>query len=135
VHKIRQLRPGHRQHRRVGRLSDREYLLWITMITLADDEGRLLGDAAHLRAAGWAYHPHVSVADVEAALQTLARDGLLTVYTVGPVRYAAFPSWKEHQKMGFPEKSRFPPPPAAGARTKKTPDTVEEFLRREETPP
>jgi hypothetical protein len=49
VPRIRSLKPDHRTHRCVGKFSDREYRLWVSMILEADDEGRLVVDADQLR--------------------------------------------------------------------------------------
>ena len=106
------LRPEHLQHRKVGPLSDREFRLWISMIAEADDEGRLVCDAGQLRVATWGYHPKVTTAQAEAAIQALARVGLITVYTIRKMRYAVFPSWADHQKPKYPTKSKLPPPPS-----------------------
>ncbi len=109
--RIRMLRPEHRQHRKVGPLSDREYRLWIGMISEADDYGRLVWPhAAQLRVLTFPYHPKVTTAHVEAAVLALATVGLIALYEVGGVRYACFPSWGDHQKPKFPSKPKLPPP-------------------------
>ena len=112
--RIRTLKPEHRQHRKVGPLRDREYRLWVSMILEADDEGRLVCDAAQLRAVTWAYDPTVTVAKVEDALRHLAALRLITLYEAGGLRYAAFPSWGDHQVINKKRNSTLPiPPPVA----------------------
>ena len=88
--RIRTLKPEHRQHRKVGPLSDREYRLWVSMILEAEDSGRLVCDATQLRAVTWPYHPRVSAAHVEAAIQGLACTGMIRLYEHHGVRYADF---------------------------------------------
>jgi len=111
VPRIRSVKPEHRTHRKVGVLSDLEYRLWISMINEADDEGRLVAEAGQLRILTWPYHPNVTTADVEQAIQTIAGLGLIQLYQVSAVRYAAFPSWKDHQHPKYPTASKLPVPP------------------------
>src|SRR6266478_4836569 len=47
--RIRSLKPEALQHRKVGRLSDRSFRLWLGLITQADDEGRMIWDPAQFR--------------------------------------------------------------------------------------
>lgn len=111
--RIRSLKPEHRQHRKVGKLSDREYRLWVGMICEADDEGRLVADAEQLRALIFGFQADVTATDVEATLTALARSPrrLVFLYAAGGVRYASFPSWKDHQRIARPAPSKLPPPP------------------------
>ena len=106
--RIRTLKPEHRQHRKVGPLSDREYRLWVGMILEADDEGRLVCDAAQLRSLIFAYQPKVPLPAIEAALVRLARVGLIRLYGVGTLRYADFPSWHDHQRIDRKIPSKLP---------------------------
>ena len=106
--RIRTLKPEHRQHRKVGPLSDRTYRLWVGMILEADDEGRLVCDAAQLRALVFAYHPKVPIAAIEASLAALETTGLIRLYTVAGLRYADFPSWHDHQRIDHKMRSKLP---------------------------
>ena len=112
--RIRSLKPEHRQHRNVGPLTDRQYRLWVSMINEADDAGRLVCDPAQLRVVTWAYHPKVTVAHVEEAIQVLAERGRVVLYAVADVRYAAFPKWHDHQHPKKPMASVLPSPQDAG---------------------
>ena len=106
--RIRTLKPEHRQHRKVGPLTDREYRLWVSMILEADDAGRLVCDASQLRIQTWPYWPRVTIERVEAAIQQLATLGLILLYRVRDVRYAVLPSWLDHQRISHPAPSKFP---------------------------
>jgi len=81
------------------------------MIVEADDAGRLNCDADQLRALTWAYDRKIRVADVESAIQRLMGLGLIRLYTVNDIRYAAFPSWSDHQHPKYPTPSKLPAPP------------------------
>ena len=96
--RIRTLKPEHRQHRKVGPLSDRAYRLWVGMILEADDEGRLVADAGQLRAVIFPYHPRVRVPEVEAMILALETAGLIHLYGIGDdKRIAQLHDWEDHQ--------------------------------------
>jgi hypothetical protein len=106
----RVFKPEHRQHRKVGPLSDAEYRLWCSMILEADDAGRFVCDANQLRVQTWGYHPAVKVKTVETAIRRIDGLGLIHTYEIDGVRYAFFPSWSDHQKPKYPTPSKLPPP-------------------------
>ncbi|HZP39843.1 MAG TPA: hypothetical protein VFE48_25505 [Methylomirabilota bacterium] len=113
--RIRTLKPEALQHRKVGRLSDRAFRLWIGLITQADDEGRLIVDPEQYRALFFGYHARTKVGDVIAALDEVAATGLIIQYEHEGVRYLAFPSWKDHQRINRPSESALPGPRAQGS--------------------
>jgi len=108
--RIRSLKPEHKRHRKIGPLTDRQYRLWVGMLTEADDEGRLVVDVAQLRLEVFGYHPRVKVEHVGEALRAIVASGLVTMYEVEGTRYAQFPSWKDHQAISHPYTSKLPPP-------------------------
>src|SRR5262245_17332452 len=120
--RIRSLKPEALQHRKVGRLSDRAFRLWVAMLTQADDEGRLIADPEWLRQIAWSYHPDVTSECVAEALKELATVGLVNLYSRFLTRHlraiatplAAFPSWHDHQKIDRPTPSRYPSPSKHG---------------------
>lgn len=95
--RIRTLKPEHKVHRKVGPLSHLAYRLWVGMLTEADDEGRLVGDLAQLRAVILPYHP-LSLEKLDATLEAISRAGLIRRYECRGIPYIAFPSWADHQK-------------------------------------
>lgn len=106
--RIRSLKPEAPQHRRVGRLSDRGFRLWIGGITRADDEGRFLVDLGELRLLIFGYQEATTTADVGGALNEIASFGLLLLYVADAMLLAEFPSWKDHQKIDRPRPSKLP---------------------------
>lgn len=108
--RIRTLKPEHRQHRKVGRLSDREYRLWVGLILEADDEGRLVEDLGALRLAVFGYHHNVTEQQVDAALAALDSLGLIRRYIVEPsTNLIDLPSWHDHQRIDRPRPSLLQP--------------------------
>lgn len=106
--RIRTIKPECHQHRKVGALTDREFRVWVGCITQADDEGRWVADAAQVRATFFAYHPDVTIMEVEAAIDALAAIGLVRLYDVDGIRYGWFQSWHDHQRINKPQASRLP---------------------------
>lgn len=107
--RIRTLKPESLQHRKVGRLSDRAFRLWIGMLTQADDQGRLVADLEQLRVLIFGYHPKVLTRHVATARDELCGVGLIRVYRSGGADYADFPSWKDHQSIDRAKASKLPP--------------------------
>ncbi len=112
--RIRTVKPEIHSHRKTGPLSDRDFRVFLGLITQADDEGRLVAEPAQLRAVLFAYHPRVRLADVADALGRLAALALIQLYAVAGVRYAWLRSWADHQRIHkhhwTPSKLPAPPP-------------------------
>jgi hypothetical protein len=111
VPRIRTVKPEALQHRKLGRVSDRAFRLWLTMLTQADDAGRLSADPGQLRLLAFGYFPEVSESDVADALGELTVVGLVRTYVVDGTPWACFPSWADHQRISHPAPSKIPPPP------------------------
>ena len=110
VPRIRTLKPEHKAHRKIGPLTDRQYRLWVGMITEADDEGRLVADPDQLRVLIFGYHHQVGTDKIAADLGRLSDLGLVHLYAVEGTPLASFPSWAEHQRIEHPSPSRLPSP-------------------------
>lgn len=94
----------------LGRLKETELLLYIGCFSIADDEGKLLGDATYLRATIFPY------SNVGATRMRRVRDSVvskvssLEMYVVDGVEYLRFPGWKKWQKPKYPSPSQYPDP-------------------------
>nr|WP_223832906.1 hypothetical protein [Streptomyces venezuelae] len=79
------------------------------MLTQADDQGRHRDHAAIIAGQLWVLRPDHTPADVEDDLAQLADAGLICRYQ-GPdhKRYLHIVTWREHQKINRPSKSRLP---------------------------
>jgi len=106
--RIRTLKPEALQHRKVGRLSDGAFRLWVALITQADDEGRLVFDAHQFRVLVWGYHLDRSAHDVDNSLEEIVKLGLCRIYAEGDCQYVDLPSWRDHQKVDHPRPSILP---------------------------
>ncbi|PCG87963.1 hypothetical protein CIB93_00590 [Streptomyces sp. WZ.A104] len=79
------------------------------LLTQADDQGRHRDHAAIIAGQLWVLRPDHTPADVEDDLAQLADAGLICRYQ-GPdhKRYLHIVTWREHQKINRPSKSRLP---------------------------
>jgi hypothetical protein len=106
----------------IGGMSKTARLLFLGMVNLADDEGRLVANAKLLKARVFAYDDDETAATVEAALQEIAAAcRSVTLYEVDERRYFAFLKWTVHQRIEKGYKSELPPPPGWNAPKGKPP--------------
>lgn len=108
--RIRTIKPEALQHRKVGKLTDRAFRVWVGLITQADDEGRLPCEADQVAAWIFGYQRQVKTEQVEEAIQEIAATEMICLYNVNGTRYAYFPSWKDHQRINRPQRSNLPDP-------------------------
>ena len=88
--RIRSLKPEAFQHRKVGRLSDRAFRLWVGMLCQADDHGRLVADIDQLRVLIFGYQDGVKGKHVQQALEEVGEGGLVRLYRIDGLQYADF---------------------------------------------
>lgn len=111
--RIRTLKPEVWQDEKVGKLSRDARLLFVGLITLADDDGRF-------RALDSLVLGHVFPYDTDAPrklakwMKELGKAGLVLIYEVDSVVYGAFPKWSSHQKINRKNDSILPAPALNG---------------------
>jgi hypothetical protein len=113
--RIRTLKPELWQDEDIGALSRDARLLFIGLITQADDEGRLVGAPRLLWSQIFPWDDY-SPERLGAWLTELAGAGLVRQYESGGRAYIHLPGWKRHQKISHPAKSKLPRPPGKRAR-------------------
>lgn len=101
----------------VGSLSDAARILFVALISNADDEGRIDADVRWLKRTVFGFRD-TTTAEVDGYLQELT-DNLrsVVVYEADGRRYAQLLNWKQFQTINRPTPSRIPPPPAEQSRT------------------
>jgi hypothetical protein len=77
-----------------------------------DDYGRGEDDAALVKASVWPRRRAHTEAKVASDLDAIASKRLICRYEVAGVRLIHTPSWREHQVISHPTRSRLPPCPA-----------------------
>jgi hypothetical protein len=96
----------------IGELTIHARLLFIGMVSLADDEGRIDLNVRYLRKEIFGYDD-LSVAEVASFLdEIIAQCKNLQSYWVDNRQYGVFLTWREYQKIDRAYRSRLPDPPA-----------------------
>lgn len=83
----------------VAKLSHDARLLYIGLITLGDDDGRLKGSPALIRSQIFPYDDGVKVADVERWLKEIEGQKLVAGYCIDGECYFYHPKWEEYQHI------------------------------------
>lgn len=108
----------------LGRLSSDARLLYIGCFSLADDDGRIIGDPTYLKTNIFRYRPTTpgQVARLRDEIASSCRS--FKVYEVAGIAYIAFLNWSEFQKPKYPTPSKLPAPP--GRRSTRKPASGKE---------
>ena len=117
--RIRTIKPEFFTSLTIADLSKEARLTFIGLWTHVDDEGRCVDDARLVKAALWPLDERTAK-DIDEDLWELYDADLILRYVVGPKRFLAVRSWKEHQRINRPSASKFPPP-EKGEPTPKAP--------------
>ena len=92
-----------------SKLSILAKLVFIGMFSNADDEGRGKAKAAFLKSKLFPYDESMRVADVESALDEVAENMSVTMYSHDGNEYYSFDNWKKWQKVDKPSPSNIIP--------------------------
>lgn len=95
-------------------LSNLAKIVFISLISHADDEGRGRADPAFIKNTTFPYDENRRVADIKSALSEIARSMSVQFYSVNGIEYYFMTSWERWQKIDKPSKSTLPPPPYVG---------------------
>ena len=95
-------------------LSDLAKILFISLISHADDEGRGIAGAAYIKNITFPHDETRRVAEVQKALSEIALHTSTQFYQVEDRDYYCLLHWTEYQKVDKPSKSKLPPPPSVG---------------------
>lgn len=107
----RMIDPGIWSDPTIGELSIAARLLFIGMLSLADDEGRIDLNVRYLRKEIFGYDD-LTIADVNDLLSEIRlKCKNVQIYTVDDREYAVFLTWQEYQKIDRAYRSRLPDPP------------------------
>ena len=105
----RLIAPGIWQSGHFKRFNFRQRLLWIGVITRADDTGKLKGEPAVLKAEIFPFDA-IGVGVIDEDLAKLEQEGLIRRYEVAGDRYILIVKWKRYQKPSHPTPSTIPDP-------------------------
>lgn len=86
-------------------------LLWIGLITQADDEGRLRGNPNLLRSMIFPYDT-ITGKRIETILRRLEQGCLILRYEARGEAFIQLAKWSKHQRINRPSESLLPAPPS-----------------------
>lgn len=95
-------------------LSDVSKIVFISLFSHADDEGRGKADPTFVKNTTFPYDEGRRVADIKIALSEIARSMSVQFYSVNGIEYYVMTNWERWQKVEKPSKSKLPPPPIVG---------------------
>lgn len=107
--RIRSIKPEIHQDEVIGLLSDSGFRLFVGLITLADDLGRLKGDPTLIGAQIWPYRPKTAE-QTDELLAELEQGGLIARYAHAGRQFVALTSWEKHQRIDNAGKTEIPSP-------------------------
>lgn len=108
--RIRTIKPTFWGDDKVARLTRDERLLFLGLVSMADDDGRFL--ASNAAVSGFVFpNDDLSPARVGRWMSRLDAIGLVRVYDIGGVRYGCLPNFDRHQVINRRSKSVLPEPP------------------------
>ena len=116
--RIRTIKPEIWQDEKVGALSHGARLLFVGLITMADDEGRLRELPAAILGHVFPWD-EIPVGKLAKWLAELGESGAILRYTAGGCRYAAITHWFRHQRVDKPNPSELPIPPEDGSQSSR----------------
>jgi hypothetical protein len=111
VARIRTIKPDFCTSPSTGRLSREARLLFLLLLTDADDEGRLAGSLKRLAGCLYPDDDDVTPAKVRRWLAELGRERMVLPYSVEGGDYLWIVNFTKHQKISHPTPSRLPEPP------------------------
>lgn len=107
--RIRTLKPEILTDEKSAGLTDTAWRLLVSLIVMADDYGRFRANPAFVHSqVFWASNTSREASG--AALETLARLSLVTLYEVAGQRYGKITNWERHQRVDHPGKPLCPEP-------------------------
>ena len=97
-----------------SQLSDLAKIVFISLISHADDEGRGKAHPTRIKSSTFPYDEGRRVADIKSALSEIARRMSVQFYSVNGIEYYFLTNWGKWQKIDKPSQSKLPPPPMVG---------------------
>lgn len=105
----RMISPSFWTDEKLGQCKRDERLLFMGLISLADDEGRGRANPVLLRSSVFPYDD-LRVPDIDKWLRNLAGLHLIALYSVAGQSYYSLPGFRKHQTINKPTPSQLPPP-------------------------
>lgn len=124
--RIRSIKPETWADEKLAGLPRDARLLFLALISNADDDGRMRGSVLFVRAACFPYDPDL---DVGTLMNQLSGAGFIQAYEADGQSFLFIRNFRKHQKIDRPTPSSLPPPTAPTRRARK-PDEDSTKARR-----
>ena len=108
--RIRTIKPEIYADEKVSRWCFQDRLLFIGLISLADDYGIIRNQPKLIAGTIFPEDEDIGSRDIHEALMRLSEDGPVVLYKVSGVSYIALRNWSKHQKVQHPGKAKLPHP-------------------------
>lgn len=108
----RMIDPSFWSDEKLGECEPLARMLFMGLISQADDEGRLKGNSKLIKSAVFPYDDEITAGDVEDWIILLAAPErrLIVRYEDGHQKYIVIPNFKKHQTINKPQPSKLPAP-------------------------
>lgn len=115
--RIRSIKPEVWADEKLAGLPRDARLLFLALISNADDDGRMRGSVLFVRAACFPYDPDLDVATL---LNELAGAGFIEAYEAEDQSFLFIKNFRKHQKIDRPTPSPLPAPPVTTRRARRS---------------
>lgn len=112
--RIRSIKPTIWGDDRFCQLTRDARLLWLGIISNADDAGRFIATPVALSGTIFPLDD-IPPATIKRWRAQLVDQGLIVLYKIGPREYGYLPKWTKHQRIDRPQASSLPAPPPNGS--------------------
>lgn len=109
--RIRTVKPDFWGSAKTAKVSRDARLLFLGLLNLSDDEGRLLSSPKTIAGNVFPHDDDVHAKDVTVWMTELIGAGFVRLYEVDGIGYCQIVGFAEHQKVSHPTASKFPPEP------------------------
>lgn len=106
----RMIDPSFWTDEKVGTVEPRARLLFMGLISQADDSGRLSGHPALIKSLIFPYDYDITLLDVEKWIGLIAERNLIRRYEVNSQKYILITNFNKHQTINRPQPSKLPEP-------------------------
>ena len=127
--RIRTIKPELHSSRSLARCSIPARWAFVGLLTLCDDEGRMIDLPKRFAGELFPHEEEVSPAMVIAWIDELEQVDCVRRYEIDDQKYMYLPQWKKHQVISKPTKSRIPDPPEVSQGNPGEPRNVLDFVR------
>jgi hypothetical protein len=122
--RIRTLKPEVWQDERLAEVTFDARLLYVGLVTQADDEGRQNGNLNIVKSRIYPFDGGLALDDIAAWLGELEAAGLVELYAAEARQYIAIKSWFQDQRVDRPTPSEIPAPDSTLANPREQSRTV-----------